>query len=196
MLSHARRRGGQTIIFIKVGLAATGRSAVKSRWWESLLPDSLKSCVSSLVKGILFGIGFTAAVYAVSYYIAHGVKRPLAVIIGEDILSDKEGNIPADYRQDLAIVSYFSFKERKAAGHFNILGRIKNSGATTWNGIEIQAELFEDGRYVDECQGHVATLHPGEEDNFKIMCGECDQSEPSPHDKIVLKVGAAYREPR
>jgi len=157
------------------------------------LSDNHKSLASNLLKGFLFGIGFMAVAIAGSRYLARPFERPLTVVI-----ADKEANGPqtakADYKQDLTIVSYLCYKEHKKRSQLNILGKIKNTGSITWTAIEIQAELFNNGRYVDECQGHIRALEPNEDDNFKITCGECDNYTIPEYDKIAVKVAAAHRD--
>lgn len=160
---------------------------------ESHLSDHRRSILSSLLNGLLFGIGLMVVVIAGSHFIVHFFERPLTVVIAENGTGDFQ-TIKADYRQDLTIVSYFSYKERNARSQLNILGKIKNAGGIAWTGIEIQAEFFNNRQYVDECQGHIRILQPNEEDNFKITCGECNDYSIPEYDKIVVKVAAAHRE--
>ena len=141
----------------------------------------------------MFGVGFVAVAIAGSHYVAHLLERQVAVLLAEkttDSVQSRKTN--AEYKQDLKIVSYIAYKEQNTTGHFHILGTIKNNSPSAWTGIEIQAELFNKGQFVDECVGHIKILQPDETDHFKIACGECSEYSPPEHDKIVLKVAAAF----
>ncbi len=157
------------------------------------MSDHHKSLGSNLLKGLLFGIGFMAVAIAGSRYLAHPFERPLTVVIADKAPGDPHA-ATADFREDLTIVSYLCYKELKTVSQLNILGKIKNTGNITWNAIEIQAELFKNGQYVDECQEYIRILKPNEEDNFKITCGQCNDYKIPEHDKLVVKVAAAHRD--
>jgi len=157
------------------------------------LSDYHKSQASNLLKGFLFGIGFMAVAIAGSRYLTHPFERPLTVVIA-DKATQASQMAGADYREDLTIVSYLCYKELKTMSQLNILGKIKNTGNITWNAIEIQAELFNNGQYVDECQEYIRVLNPNEEDNFKITCGQCNDYKIPDYDKLVVKVAAAHRD--
>ncbi|MCP3896468.1 FxLYD domain-containing protein, partial [Moraxella sp.] len=87
-----------------------------------------------------------------------------------------------------------SYRERRTKNQLHITGKIKNNGAIAWAGIEIQAELFNKGHYVDECHESIRILMPNEEDNFIITCGECAEDTMPEHDKMQLKIAAAHRD--
>jgi hypothetical protein len=157
------------------------------------LSDHQKSLVSNLLKGLLFGIGFMTVAVAGSHFLAHPFERPLTVVIADQATGDSQ-TAKIDFKEDLTIVSYISYKELKTKSQLNILGKIKNTGNITWTAIEIQAELFKNDQYVDECQEYIRILKPNEEDNFKITCGECNDYTIPEHDKLVLKVAAAHQD--
>ncbi len=129
-----------------------------------------------------------------SHYLVHPFERPLTVVIA-DKAPDSPQKAKTDYREDLSIISYLCYKELKTRSQLNILGKIKNTGNITWTGIEIQAELYNKGQYVDECQEYIRILNPNEEDNFKITCGECNDYTIPEYDKLVVKVSAAHKDP-
>ena len=145
------------------------------------------------MKGFLFGIGFMAVVIAGSRYLYHPFEHPLTVVIA-DAATEGPQTANADYREDLSVVSYLCYKELNTTSQLNVLGKIKNTGRITWTAIEIQAELYNKGQYVDECQEYIRILKPNEEDNFKITCGQCNDYKIPEHDKLVVKVAAAHKD--
>ncbi len=69
----------------------------------------------------------------------------------------------------------------------------------TWNtnpqpvrGVQIEANLFKGGKFVDQYSTYVSgSLGPGETRFFKIACG-CKDSEPAEHDSFKVSVTSAY----
>jgi hypothetical protein len=157
------------------------------------LSDHHISLASNLLKGLLFGIGFMTAAVAGSHFLAHLFEPPLKVVITGKA-TEAPQTVKADYKKDLTIVSYLSYKELKTQNQHYILGKIRNTGNITWSAIEIQAEMFNSGQYVYECHEYIRILKPNEEDNFKITCGKCSDETIPEHDKLVLKVAAAQKD--
>ncbi len=147
-----------------------------------------------LLKGILFGIGFIAALILGAHYIAHLLERPLTVVVKNPpgiVYSHQTYDL--GFKKELTIVSYIAYKEKGRASNYKILGNIKNMGNDPWTNIEIQAEFFNKGEFVDECVGHIRILQPQENDNFEILCGECGMDTVTEHDQTRLKIAAAFK---
>ncbi len=157
------------------------------------MSNDFKSISTNLIKGLVFGIGFMAVVVAGSHYIADLFEKPITIIIADkDAVGDDTAG--ADFKKDLTIVSHISLRERRTKNQLQILCKIKNNSDVTWTGIEVQAELFNKGQYVYECDAYIRTLMAGEEDNLKIICGECAMDVIPEYDNIKLKVAAAHIE--
>lgn len=147
-----------------------------------------------LLKGVLFGIGFVAVVILGTHYVAHLIEKPLTVVVDNALISKPSDQaLNLDFKKDLTIVSYVAYKVKSRASSFKILGKIKNNGTAPWTSIEIQAEFFNKGEFVDECMGHIRVLQPKEVDNFELSCGECGADAVPEHDKTIVKVSAAFR---
>ena len=153
------------------------------------MPDHANPILTHLINGLLFGIGLMVVLVIGGLFINVLPGMPLRVL-----LVDKEELAAADYREDLSIVSHVYLRERRTRNLLQVLGKVKNSGNVAWKGIEIQAELFHQGHYVDECNTFIKVLMPGEEDNVKILCGECGLDTLPEYDQIRLKVAGAHRE--
>ena len=148
----------------------------------------------SLLKGVLFGIGFVAVAVVGAHYIAHLIEKPLTVVVENEPTSRSSQQVwDLGFKKDLTIVSYAALKETNRASNFKVLGKIKNTGDTIWTDIEIQAEFFNKGQFVDECVGHIRILPPKENENFELLCSECGFDNVPEFDKTVLKVAAAFR---
>lgn len=158
------------------------------------MPQSNKPYAQYLLKGVLLGIGFVAVTVFGAHYIAYLLEKPLTVVVEEAPISKSSHQTwDSGFKKDLVIVSYVALKEKSRASNFKVLGNIKNEGNTIWTDIEIQAEFFHKGQFVDECVGHIRILPPKENENFELLCGECGFDEVPEFDKTVLKVAAAFR---
>ena len=148
-----------------------------------------RSIAATLFKGLLFGIGFMLVVTTGLLLIAAEFDQPLKVVI-----TDAETTVGIDFREDLQITGHLYLRERRSKNQLQILCKLKNNGTLAWTDIEVQAELFYKGQYVDECHEFVRVLMPGEEDNMKIVCGDCALNTLPEYDDIKLKVAGAHRE--
>lgn len=157
------------------------------------MPNDVKSISAGLIKGLLFGVGFMAAIVAGSHYVAAVLEKPITVVIADKEALDGD-TVKADFKKDLNIVNHLFFREKRTKNQLHILCKIINNGSITWTGIEVQAELFNKGQYVGECDEYIRILMPGEEDNVEIICGECAMDVLPEHDDIKLKVAAAHRD--
>lgn len=145
----------------------------------------------SLIHGLLFGIGFMIVVAIGFRLVAGSYDGPVKVVI-----VDEEETAAADFRNDLKISGQLFVKEKRSQNQIHILCKLKNTGEITWNDIEVQAELFYKGEYVDECHEYVQLLMAGEEDNLKIVCGACAINTLPEYDDIKLKVAGAHSDRR
>lgn len=162
------------------------------------MPESKKHYAQYLLNGVLFGIGFVAVAIFGAHYIVYLLEKPLTAVVENAPISQSSRQTSRQtwdpgFKKDLTIVSYVALKEKNRASNFEVLGNIKNSGDSTWADIEIQAEFFNKGQFVDECVGHIRILPPKENENFELICGECGFDDLPEFDKTDLKVTAAFR---
>ena len=149
--------------------------------------DGSKPFYQSLVHGLLFGVGFMVVAATAFYHIAGSFEGPLKVVI-----ADEEETPAADFRNDLKVTNKLILREKRSLNQLQILCKLKNTGTITWNDIEVQAELYYKGKYVDECHEYVRLLMAGETDNLKIVCGACAINTLPEYDEIKLKVAGAH----
>jgi hypothetical protein len=63
-------------------------------------------------------------------------------------------------------------EEQKHDGLTAIIGTATNSGKATAHSVQIQADLFEHGKFVDQYSTYISgKIAPGESRHFKISCG-------------------------
>jgi hypothetical protein len=69
-----------------------------------------------------------------------------------------------------------SHESRKSESKLTIIGQIKNTSQENWERIHIEVELFDSNKtFVDQCSGLIwGIIKPGQNRNFKVTCGECD----------------------
>ena len=145
--------------------------------------------LKTIGHGALIGLGIMV-VFFMTAFILHKSGDPLFSIT---IQGGPNLSVPGDFKTDLSLVSYMSYRHKHNANQLVILGKIKNNGQIPWYNIEIQAELYNNGEFVDECREYVKILEPGMEENFKIVCGECVGTALPDYNKLDVRIVGAYK---
>jgi hypothetical protein len=77
-------------------------------------------------------------------------------------------------------------QELKHDGVTSIIGSVKNTGKAKARSLQIQADLFNRGKFVDQYSTYIAgAIDPGGSRNLKIPCG-CN-APPAEHDSFKLE---------
>ncbi len=72
-----------------------------------------------------------------------------------------------------------------------VIGSFTNSAKVPINTVEIEAELFKDGKFVYECSDYIGmTIKPGQSENYMIKCG-CNKGDTPAFDEVKVKVNKA-----
>jgi hypothetical protein len=83
-------------------------------------------------------------------------------------------------------------EEQKSAGRVAVIGTLKNTGSRPARGIQIEVELFQKDKFVDQYSTYISgTVGPGETRHFKVACG-CGDSPPADHDSFKVQVRGGY----
>ncbi len=83
-------------------------------------------------------------------------------------------------------------EEQKHEGATWIIGTAKNVGKRTARSVEVQANLFLHGKFVDQYSTSISgKMNPGELKYFKIACG-CKDSPPADHDSVKVEAVSGY----
>jgi hypothetical protein len=144
----------------------------------------MRNALATIARGLLFGIGFCIAAWG-AYFLAERYWTARSV----------EG-LPAAYEDardaTLKDLVLSDLDERKDDLRVSIVGTVKNTGAKRARNVQIEAELFQKGKFVDQYSTYVSgSIEPGESRNFKINCG-CKDTPPADHDSYKVHVRSAY----
>jgi len=133
-------------------------------------------------RGILLGLGFGISVGAIMYVAQMLMARSIGT--SSTVAVRLEANL-----NDLALSN---LEEHKDGSRDWIVGSVTNGGKEPVRGVQIEADLFKGGKFVDQYSTHISgTLKPGESRNFKITCG-CRDDAPADHDSFKVKVTSLY----
>jgi hypothetical protein len=139
----------------------------------------LRNALGTIVRGFLLGVGLSVALGA-TYLVVFQITMNKT----EAALEGKMGDFGQSSAKDFALSDV---EELKHDGVTSIIGSVKNSGKTTGRSVQIQANLFNHGRFVDQYSTYISgAIAPGESRNFKIACG-CN-APPAEHDSFKLEV--------
>lgn len=135
-----------------------------------------RTALRTLASGFLQGVGAIIALC-----IALGI----AVVIARHWYIEPGSDFSA---KDIVLSGV---EEQKRDGVTWIIGTAKNSGKRPTRSIEVQANLFEHGMFVDQYSTYIHGINPGQSKYFKIAFG-CKDSAPVDHDGFKVQVVAGY----
>lgn len=100
------------------------------------------------------------------------------------------GDFTAEFTATDIVLS--DVEEQKHEGATWITGTAKNVGKRTARSVEVQANLFLHGKFVDQYSTSISgKMDPGASKYFKIACG-CRDSPPADHDSFKVEVVGDY----
>ena len=142
----------------------------------------LRKTLGTIVRGFLLGVGFSLAL-AATYFVVWRVTLNQTQSAIEEIGDGGRGAA-----QNITVSNV---EELKHDGLTSIIGSAKNTGKKPARSVEIQANLFNHGKFVDQYSTYISgTIAPGESKNFKISCG-C-KAPPAEHDTYKIEVIGGY----
>lgn len=141
----------------------------------------IRNALRTVLKGFLLGVGFSIAL-GVTYVVA--MQWTMDKTRAE--LADVSGEVAA---KDIALTD---IEEQKHEGATWIIGTAKNVGKRTVRNLQVQANLFLRGKFVDQYSTYISgKINPGESKYFKIACG-CKDSPPAEHDSFKVEVVGGF----
>ena len=141
----------------------------------------IRNSLRTVVRGLLLGIGLSIAL-GVTYVIAMQWTMTKTRAEFADITAEFSA-------KDIALSDV---EEQNHNGATWIIGTAKNIGKRPARSVEVQANLFQHGKFVDQYSTSISgKMNPGESKYFKIACG-CKDSPPAEHDSFKVEVVSGY----
>jgi len=139
----------------------------------------LRRLFGKVFHGFLLGVGFMLAAgsgAAVLYHYAMKEQQAASRAMMEK------------YQPTQKNLELSDLEETKHDGMTAIIGTVVNKGSSEVSSIQIQANLFNHGKFVDQYSTYVSgKLKAGESKHFKISCG-CANSPPAEHDSYKVEI--------
>ena len=148
----------------------------------------MKNAIATVIRGFLLGLGFAVAAIGVLFvaqtYWMNQYRN--GAELGADSVIESRGETS---RKDIVLSDV---EERKSEGGVSVIGTLKNTGSRPARGVQIEVELFQKGKFVDQYSTYISgSVSPGESRHFKVTCG-CKDSPPAEHDSFKAEVRGGY----
>jgi len=112
-----------------------------------------------------------------------------AMSSGQDYSAVMGGQSAASLSKDLGLSE---LEEQKDNGRVSVIGKITNNGSQTARSLNVQVNLFNHGKFVDQYSTYInGTIAPGQWRYFKVACG-CKDSPPAEHDSFKAEILGGY----
>jgi hypothetical protein len=144
----------------------------------------LRNSFATMLLGFVIGVGFCVAASGACYFAYQYFRSTVESGSPSMVMSYTE---PAPKEIILSDV-----EERNDNGRVSIIGTLKNTGARPARGVQIEVDLFQKGKFVDQYSTYIAgSIAPGESRNFKVACG-CKDTPPAEHDSFKAQVRGGF----
>jgi hypothetical protein len=146
----------------------------------------MKNVIATIIRGFLLGLGFAIAAIAATFVAqAYWVDKYQS---GSSTYSNFDGAAEAA-RRDIVLSDV---EEQKTDKRVAVIGTLKNTGSRPARGLQIEVELFQKNKFVDQYSTYISgSVGPGETRHFKVACG-CGDSPPADHDNFKVQVRGGY----
>jgi hypothetical protein len=143
--------------------------------------SAVRNALQAVLRGFLLGVGFSIALAGV-YFVS--MQWTMSKARNEFAAAEPRTSV-----QDILLSDVE--EQKRESGATWITGTAKNVGTTAASGVDIQANLFQHGKFVDQYSTYISRLPAGESRYFKIACG-CKDSPPADHDSFKVEVVGGY----
>jgi hypothetical protein len=154
-------------------------------------PDSviwIRNSAYTVARGFLLGVGFSIALGLAGFIMTQWTMHRTQATISDERYVHNAGT--AEFSPKDIVLS--DIEEQKHEGLTWIVGSARNSGKRPASSVEIQANLFNHSKFVDQYSTYLpGKLNPGESKYFKIACG-CKDSPAAEHDSFKVEVVGGY----
>jgi hypothetical protein len=147
----------------------------------------LRNIFGTIARGFLLGVGFSAAA-GLAYFIAW---QAFVSTMSQDIASGAAG-VTATFEAVPKEIGLSDVEEQKHDGVMTIIGSARNTGKKPARSVQVRANLFNHGKFVDQYSTYLSgAIAPGESQYFKITCG-CKDTPPAEHDSYKVEVVSGF----
>jgi hypothetical protein len=146
----------------------------------------MKNAFATIIRGFLLGLGFAIAVIGITFVAqAYWMNKYQS---GATTYSNVDST--AEAARNNIVLS--DIEEQKTDKRVAVIGTLKNAGSRPARGIQIEVELFQKNKFVDQYSTYISgSVGPGEIRHFKVACG-CGDSPPADHDNFKVQVRGGY----
>lgn len=146
----------------------------------------MKNAFATILRGFLLGLGFAVAAIAATFvaqaYWMNKYQSGTSAYPSSDSLAKAA-------QKDIVLSDV---EEQKSDKRVAIIGTLKNTGSRSVRGLQIEVELFQKNKFVDQYSTYISgSVGPGETRHFKVACG-CGDSPPADHDNFKVQVRGGY----
>jgi hypothetical protein len=146
----------------------------------------VKNAIATIVRGFLLGLGFAVAAIGATFvaqaYWMNKYQGGSSAYSNVDSVADAA-------RKDIVLSDV---EEQKSDKRVAVIGTLKNTGSRPARGLQIEVELFQKNKFVDQYSTYISgSVGPGETRHFKVACG-CGDSPPADHDSFKVQVRGGY----
>jgi len=145
----------------------------------------MKNAIATIIRGFLLGFGFAiaaiGATFAAQAYWTNQIQGSGGTFNAD---SDAEA-----IRKEIVLSDV---EEQKGRGRVAVIGTLKNNGTRPVRGLQIEVDLFQKDKFVDQYSTYISgSVKPGETRHFKVACG-CADSPPAEHDSFKVQLRGGY----
>jgi hypothetical protein len=146
----------------------------------------VKNAIATIIRGFLLGLGFAVAaigaMFVAQTYWINQYESGSAAYSNVDSAAEAA-------RKDIVLSD---IEEQKSGGRVSVIGTLKNTGSRPARGLQIEVELFQKNKFVDQYSTYISgSVRPGETRHFKVACG-CGDSPPADHDSFKVEVRGGF----
>jgi hypothetical protein len=147
------------------------------------MPSTLKNMLAMIAQGFFLGIGLCFVFFLYQ-------RIQFSAYEGGSDLPDSYAEMMADKSVSEKDYVLSDLVKNDEDGKVWIVGKFKNTSTRPLNGIELQANLYQGEKFVDQYSEMLTgTIRPGDSRLFKISCG-CQNKPPAAHDSFkVVAIG-------
>lgn len=148
----------------------------------------MKNAIATIIRGFLLGLGFAVAAIGATFVAQAYWMSQYQSGAGASAYANLDSAAEAA-RRDIVLSDV---EEQKSDRRVAVIGTLKNTGSRPARGLQVEVELFQKNKFVDQYSTYISgSVGPGETRHFKVACG-CGDSPPADHDSFKVQVRGGY----